>query len=130
MKVTKDARNLSRRLLRSSFSDGRLNESKVRTLVQSVLTEKPRHYVAALEAYQHLLRLEQAKRHATIESAAELDASTQASILSGLRHKYGADIEADFRVNRGLIGGLRIQLGSNVWDGSVQNRLDRLSATL
>jgi F-type H+-transporting ATPase subunit delta len=130
MKVSKDARNLSRRLLRLSFTNERLDESKVRSLVQSVLTEKPRHYLGALEAYQHLLRLEQAKRQATIESATELDTATQSSILSSLRHKYGADIDADFRVNRDLIGGLRIQLGSDVWDGSVQNRLDRLSANL
>ncbi len=130
MKVSKDARNLSRRLLRLSLTDGRLDEAKVRSLVQSVLTDKPRHYVAALGAFHHLLRLEQAKRHATIESAAELDAPTQASILASLRQKYGSDIDAEFRVNRALIGGLRIQLGSNVWDGTVQNRLDRLSATI
>jgi F-type H+-transporting ATPase subunit delta len=130
MKVTKDARNLSRRLLRLSFTNGRLDESKVRSLVQSVLTEKPRHYLGALEAFQHLLRLEQAKRHATIESATALDTSTQSSILASLRNKYGADIDAEFRVNRDLIGGLRIQLGSNVWDGSVQSRLDRLSAKI
>jgi F-type H+-transporting ATPase subunit delta len=130
MKITKDARNLSRRLLRLSVKDGRLDEAKVRSLVQSVLTEKPRHYLGALQAFHHLLRLEQAKRHATVESATELDATTQSSILSSLRAKYGADINADFRVNRDLIGGLRIQLGSNFWDGTVQSRLDRLAAKI
>ena len=130
MKVSKDARNLSRRLLRLSVTDGRLDEAKVRALVQTVLSEKPRHYIGALEAFQKLLRLEQAKRHATVDSATDLDAATQSSILSSLRGKYGADINADFRVNRDLIGGLRIQLGSNVWDGSVRNRLDVLAASL
>src|SRR5215471_19021787 len=114
MKVSKDARNLSRRLLRLSFTDDRLDEAKVRSLVQAVLAEKPRHYIGALEAYAHLLRLEQAKRHASVESATELDAAMQSTILSGLRQKYGADINADFRVNRDLIGGVRIQLGSDV----------------
>ena len=130
MKISKDARALARRLLRLSFTDGRLDESKVRSLVQSVLAEKPRHYLGALEVFAHLLRLEQGKRHASIESAIELDAATQTSILSSLRAKYGADITADFRVNRNLIGGLRIQLGNDVWDGSVQNRLERLAATV
>lgn len=130
MKVPKDARNLSRRLLRLSFTDGRLDESKVRSLVQAVLADKPRHYVGALEAYQNLLRLEMVKRQATIESAAELDAATASSILTNLRTKFGADIDAEFLVNRDLIGGLRIRLGSDVWDGSVQNRLNRLAAAL
>ena len=130
MKVSKDARNLSRRLLRLSLTDGRLDESKARSLIQVVLTDKPRHYVGALQAFQNLLRLEQAKRQATIESATELDAGNQSSILASLRTKYGADINAEFRVNRELIGGLRIQLGSNVWDGTVQNRLDLLAAAI
>ena len=130
MKVSKDARILSRRLLRLSFTAGRLDEAKVRSLVQSVLTEKPRHYLGALESFQHLLRLELAKRHSTIESATALDPAMSASILASLRAKYGADINADFAVNPALIGGLRIQLGSDVWDGSVQNRLDRLAASI
>ncbi len=130
MKVSKDARNLSRRLLRLSLTDGRLDEAKARSLVQTVLSEKPRHYIGALEAFQHLLRLELTKRHATVESATELDGATSSSILSNLRAKYGADINAEFFVNRDLIGGLRIKLGSDVWDGTVQNRLDRLAAAL
>jgi len=130
MKVSKDARNLSRRLLRLSLTDGRLDEAKARSLVQAVLADKPRNYLGALEAFQHLLRLEMAKRHATIESATALDSATSASILSSLRAKYGADINADFAVNPALIGGLRIKLGSDVWDGTVQNRLDRLSAAI
>ena len=130
MKVPKDARNLSRRLLRLSLTDGRLDEAKARSVVQAVLAEKPRHYVSALHAFQNLLRLEMAKRQATIESATELDAATSSSLLSSLRAKYGADINAEFSVNPSLIGGLRIKLGSDVWDGSVQNRLDRLAAAL
>jgi F-type H+-transporting ATPase subunit delta len=130
MRVSKDARNLSRRLLRLSLTNGRLDEAKVRSLVQAVVTDKPRNYLGALEAFQHLLRLEQAKRNATVESATALDDATAAGILSSLRARHGEDLKAEFLVNPALIGGLRIKLGSDVWDGSVQNRLDLLAASL
>ena len=67
MKITKEARRLSRQLFRLSLTDGALDRAKVSSIVQSVITEKPRHYMGALEDFQRLLRLEMAKRHAVIE---------------------------------------------------------------
>ncbi len=126
MKITKEARNLSRQLFRLSLTDDRLDRAKVSSLVQAVITEKPRHYVGALEAYQRLLRLEMAKRHAVIESAAALNDGTSASIVSNLKQKYGEDLTTEFTVNPELIGGMRIKIGSDVWDGSVRQRLAHL----
>ena len=40
------------------------------------------------------------------------------------------DITTDYRVTPDLIGGLRITLGSNVWDGSVKARLNALRTAL
>jgi F-type H+-transporting ATPase subunit delta len=51
-------------------------------------------------------------------------------VESDLRHKHGRDLSIEYKVNPALIGGLRIQIGSNVWDGSVQNRLARLNEQL
>ncbi len=32
----------------------------------------------------------------------------------------------EFKSNPGLLGGMRVRVGSDVWDGSVKNRLERL----
>jgi F-type H+-transporting ATPase subunit delta len=130
MKITKEARNLSRQLFRMSFSEGRLDRGKINALVQSTLTKKPRHFLGGLEAYQRLLRLEVAKRHVVIESAAPLSEDTSSSIVSNLKQKYGDDLTTEFAVNPELIGGMRIKIGSDVWDGSVRNRLSRLQEQL
>ena len=95
-------------------------------MVQTVITKKPRHYMGALEDYQRLIRLEMAKRHAVIESAVPLSPETSDSIVNNLKQKYGQDLTTEFSVNPELIGGMRIKLGSDVWDGSVKNRLSRL----
>jgi F-type H+-transporting ATPase subunit delta len=83
-----------------------------------------------LKEYQRLARLELEKHHAIIESANALDARTSEQLGQTLRAKYGADLTTEFKVAPELIGGLRVKLGSNVWDGSVRNRLDRLGTEL
>ncbi len=126
MKISKEARRLSRQLFRLSLTDGALDRAKVSSIVQTVITEKPRHYVGALEDLQRLIRLEMAKRHAVIESAVALSPETSESIVNNLKQKYGQDLTTEFAVNPELIGGMRIKLGSDVWDGSVRSRLARL----
>ena len=126
MRITKEARQLSRQLFRLSLTDHKIDRAKVNSLVQGVLTQKPRHYLGALESFQRLLRLEMAKHHAVIESALPLDDGTSASIVQNLKHKYGEELTTEFKVNPELIGGMRIKIGSDVYDGSVKNRLARL----
>jgi F-type H+-transporting ATPase subunit delta len=127
MKKNKEIRRLSREMLRASFTDGQLDRGKVASLVQSLIEKKPRHCIDILQNYKRLLRLEIEKRHATIESAEELSPEIREQIVSDLKRKYGADLTTEFVVNPQLIGGMRVRLGSNVWDGSVQNRLQRLA---
>jgi len=127
MKTNKEIRRLSRAMLRASFTDGQLDRGKVASIVQSLIEKKPRHCIDILQNYKRLLRLEIEKRHATIESAAELSPEVREQIVSNLKRKYGADLTTEFVVNPQLIGGMRVRLGSDVWDGSVQNRLQRLA---
>ena len=126
MRISKEARKVSRQLFRYSFTEGRLDKEKISHMVESLLAEKPRHYVDALKDYQRLLRLEIEKRHAVIESATRLNESLANQILANLRSRYGEDLTTEFRTNPELLGGLRIRIGDDVWDGSVKNRLQKL----
>jgi F-type H+-transporting ATPase subunit delta len=129
MKVSKDARKLSRLMLRNSFTSGKLDEQKVSGMVQSVLEAKPRHYVAVLQDYQHLLQLEAEKRRAVIESATPLNRSLGERIIENLKGRYGEDLTAEFRTNPELLGGLKIKIGNDVWDGSIKERLNQLQGS-
>lgn len=130
MKINKETRQLSKELLRASFIDGQLDSGRVASLVKSLIEKKPRHYIQVLEAYKRLLRLEVEKRTATIETATELPADSAAQIVANLKRKYGNDLAAKFVVNPELLGGMRIRVGSDVWDSSVRNRLHRLQQQL
>jgi len=126
MKINKEIRQLSKGLLRSSFTDGQLDSGRIASLVKSLIEKKPRHYLQVLEAYKRLLRLEVEKRTATIETATELPPEAGSQIVANLKRKYGNDLAANFAVNKDLLGGMRIRVGSDVWDSSVRNRLQRL----
>jgi F-type H+-transporting ATPase subunit delta len=130
MKINKETRQLAKGLLRASYVDGRLNSDRVSSLVKSLIEKKPRNYIKALEAYKRLLRLEVDKRSATIETATELAPEAGEQIVANLKRKYGSDLAAKFVVNPELLGGMRIRVGSDVWDSSVRNRLHRLQQQL
>jgi F-type H+-transporting ATPase subunit delta len=130
MKINKETRRLAKELLRASYVDGKLDSARVSSLVKSLIEKKPRHYIQALEAYQRLLRLEVEKRTATVETATELPSDAQKEIVENLKRKYGSDLTARFSINPELLGGMRIRVGSDVWDSSVRNRLQRLQQQL
>lgn len=130
MKINKEIRQLSREMLRASFTDAQLDRGKIAALVQSLITKKPRRYLDVLQHFKRLLRLEIEKRHARIDSAVKLDPQTSSQIVERLKRKYGNDLTAEFTVNPELLGGMRVRVGSDVWDGTLQNRLERLQTTL
>lgn len=130
MKVDKETRRIARELLRASFTDGALDSAQIGSLVTALIEKKPRNYIRMLESYARLLRLEMEKRSATIETATELAPESSGQITANLKRKYGNEIATRFVVNKELLGGMRIRVGSDVWDSSVRNRLHRLQQQL
>jgi F-type H+-transporting ATPase subunit delta len=130
MRTAKEARKVSGALFRNSFTEGKLDKEKISHMVETLLAEKPRHYVDALKDYQRLIRLETEKRHAVVESATQLNSALADQIVTNLRRRYGDDLTTEFRTNPDLLGGLRIKIGDDLWDGSIKTRLRKLQEQL
>src|SRR5437660_8826153 len=126
MKINKEIRQLSRAMLRASLTERQLDRGRTASLVDSLIARKPRHYVEILKNYRRLLRLELEKRQARIETASEVDSATTSELVANLKKKYGSDLTTEFVVNPDLLGGMRIRVGRDVWDGTVRIRLERL----
>jgi F-type H+-transporting ATPase subunit delta len=130
MKIPRKARKVCRELFGLSIHQGRLDRKRVEEISETLVARKPRYYLQILQGFTRLVRLEIAKHHAVVSSAVELDASSQSEIESNLRSRFGKDTTFSFQVQPALLGGIRIKLGSDVWDGSIRGRLDNLRKTL
>jgi len=126
MKISKQARREGKALFRACQLNGLLDDNRVRQAVQRVIAGKPRGYLAILSQLERLVKLDQERRTAKVESAAPLPSDVQANVRNHLNRVYGPGLNLSFGQNPALIGGLRIQVGSDVYDGSVQGRLSSL----
>ena len=126
MKIPKQAQRDARRLFRSCQVAGLLDEARVRQAVSLVLAGKPRGYAPILSRLHRLVALDVARRAARVESAVPLGAALRADVAGQITRVYGAGIEVSFEENPSLLGGLRIQVGSDLYDGSVKMRLEKL----
>jgi F-type H+-transporting ATPase subunit delta len=128
MKISKVAAASARRLFGLCQTDDRLDDAKLRTVFQKVATAKPRDFRAILAALHRLTRLDVERRTVTVESAAELPQPDQRRVMANLITQYGDNLIFNFTITPGLLGGLRIRVGNDLYDGSVQGRIDRLAA--
>src|SRR5262245_43764188 len=126
MRNNKQLRREAKRLFRSCLVGGLLDEARVRQAVNMVLKSKHRGGFTLLSYFQRLVKLERSRHTAEVASAAALPAALRASILLNLERVYGPGLNTSFALNPSLIGGMRIQVGSDVYDGSVRAGLDSL----
>lgn len=127
MKITKTARREARQLFRSCIVKGVLDDQRVEQVVREVAEAKPRGFVAILSLFYRLVKLEIERRTARIDTAIPLPDQLADSIKSNLTRIYGPGLIFSFSHHPALIGGLRVRVGSDVYDGSIQSSLERLA---
>ena len=127
MKISKQARRDARQLFRCCQVNDLLDENRIRQSVGLLSAKKPRGYVEILARLHRLVKLDLERRAARVESAAPLPADMQADVTGRIKKIYGAGVNVVFGQNPALIGGLRIQVGCDLYDGSVQTKLNQLA---
>ncbi len=126
MKITKKAKREAKQLYRCCLVDNLLDEKRVRQVVERVIAIGERNCPAILAHFLRLVKLECAQHTATIESATPLPVDLQNVVQAGLAHRYGPGLTMAFAQRPELIGGMRIQVGCDVYDGSVRAGLEAL----
>ena len=129
MKITKQSRRDAKALFGVCRVNGALDEAKVRQVVTAVIDRKPRGYLSTLTHFQRLVKLDIERRTARVENAVASSPELVEAIKTNLARRYGPGLNVSFWVNPELIGGLRIKVGSDVYDGSVAARLAALDET-
>jgi F-type H+-transporting ATPase subunit delta len=130
MKAPKQARRAARQLFRLCLVDGRLDEGRVRLVARQLTGSARRGALAVVSDFQRMVRLDRDRHTAVVESATRLPDDVRDGVQSGLARAYGSGLETSFHQNPELIGGMRIKVGSDVYDGSVRARLAAIEARL
>jgi F-type H+-transporting ATPase subunit delta len=123
MRTTRRARREARRLYRACVVGGLLDDARARQVVDRVAGARRRGSLAFLSHFQRLVRLDRDRHQAVVESASPLPPDLRASVESGVASVYGPGVSTSFADNPALIGGMRVKVGSDVYDGSVRTAL-------
>jgi len=129
MKGSKQSRREAKQLFKTCQVEGQLDADRVRTAVRLLIEQKPRGYFGILQHLHRLVKLDEASRTARVESAVALGQAQQQEVRDSLNRLKGGQVAVEFAENPGLIGGMRVKLGDDVFDGSVRTRLANLSET-
>lgn len=130
MMKTKQIEREAKQLFRFCMVGGVLDEARVREAVRKVLEAKRRGSITLLAYFRRLLRLERSRRTAEVASVTSLPDALHASVLSNIERLYGPGISTSFVLDPALIGGMRIRVSSDVYDGSVRAELAALQKSL
>jgi F-type H+-transporting ATPase subunit delta len=120
----------ARQLFRLCVVNGALDEQRVRRVVAGAIASKRRGITSVLTQLQRLVRLERERRSALVESAVPVAEPVRAEIVASVARTHGPGITTSFAENPALIGGMRVKVGSDVYDGSVRARLDAIESGL
>lgn len=126
MKTTTQIKRAGKQLYRLCLVDGLLDETRARQVVQLVMATHQRGYLAMLSHFQRLVRLYREAHTAKIETAVQLPADLRDTVENRLTNLYGPGVKTQFALKPELIGGMRIKVGSDVFDGSVRSELAAL----
>ena len=129
MKTNQQIKREAKQLFRLCLVNGALDESRVRQVVEAVLASKPRGYLPLLKLFERWVRLEYRRHTAEVESAVPLSADLAGRVRAGVEEAYGPGITMRFATNPSLIGGMRVQVGNDVYDGSIRFELAALART-
>lgn len=93
-------------------------------LVQQSLSGSHRTVAVALAAYQKVAAEVRGEGVATVRVARPLAGADRDRLAAALKRTYGRDVHLNVIVDPEVIGGIRVEIGDDVIDGTVSSRLD------
>ncbi|PVG83346.1 F0F1 ATP synthase subunit delta [Nocardioides gansuensis] len=94
------------------------------SLAQHALAGTYRTVGAALATYQQVAAAVHDQRVATVRVAHELSDADRQRLGEALSRQYGRTIHLNVVIDPEVIGGIRVEIGDDVIDGTVSSRLD------
>lgn len=127
MRADKKTKLLAKQLFKLSVVNGVVSPEQVTGVLGYIEKAAPRHTLAVLKLYHRAIAAELAKSQALVEHAGPVTDATLKSIEAAMTKKYSRPVTASARPNPKLLAGLRVRVGSDVYESSVSGQLANLS---
>jgi len=86
--------------------------------------------MAVIRSYEALSAAHRGVVSATVTTAVALTAEQMKGLQAALRLSLGKDPEIETRVDPAILGGLKVRVGSRLYDASLKSKLDSLKFAL
>ena len=130
MRADKKTKALAKQLFKLSVVNGTVSPEQVTGVLGYIEKNVPRHGLAVLQLYHRAIATELAKSEAVVEHAGPIGDTTLKSIEAAMAKKYSRPVTATAKPNPKLLAGLRIRIGSDVYESSVAGQLAALSSAV
>jgi F-type H+-transporting ATPase subunit delta len=106
-------------------------QKELRNLIAVLINNNRIAHVAEVAAdWRRILQEQLGIRPAEIITARELSGEERDALSAEVAKLAGSKIDATFKLDKGILGGTVVRIGSTVYDGSVKGRLERLKESL
>ena len=130
MRADKKTKALAKQLFKLSLVNGAISPEQVAGVLGYIEKNVPRQGLAVLKLYHRAIATEFAKSRALVEHAGPVADTTLKSIEAAMTKKYSRTVTAVARPNPKLLAGLRVRVGSDVYESSVAGQLAALSSAV
>ena len=127
MRGNKKTKLLAKRLFKLSVVNGAISPEQVAGVLGYIEKSAPRQGLALLKLYHRAIAAEFAKSRALVEHAGPVGDATLGSIEAAMSRKYSRVVTATAKPNPKLLAGLRVRIGSDVYESTVSGQLAALS---
>ncbi|EAP99902.1 ATP synthase delta chain [Janibacter sp. HTCC2649] len=110
--------------------EGKAAPETIRLAEQAVLVPRGRRLDRVLEAYLKLAAGRHDELTALVTAVVPLDEQQQSRLAAALRDIYGKKVTLQLVLDPSIVGGIRVQIGDEVVDGTVLRRLDMVRRDL
>lgn len=127
-----DAAHKAAELTRLLSDSEAIQSVEFKNFIQVLAEEKRLAVLPEIQAqYQELVLSRDNAKQATVYTAYEIaDEQQRAQIISDLEQRFNVRLKATFQTAPELIGGIKVEVGDQVLDLSVQGKLNKLYTTM
>lgn len=99
-------------------------ESVTVRLAERAVDGRGRHFAGSMRSYQVAAAARRSASIATVRVASDLTEGERSRLADALGRQYGRQIQLNVIVDPSVVGGVRVDIGDEVIDGTIAARLD------